>query len=194
MIKQKLKKYWPRLIFIVFILTCSVIFYYSSPEEMINFIGAENSYLIIFILSVIGGMSTFAGVPYHLVLITLATGGANPLILGTAAAVGVMIGDSTSYLIGYEGREIFPGKIQRYLSKIYDFGYRHPKLLPVLFFLYGALMPFSNDFIVVSAGLAKYPFKKVMIPLALGNLMIYLRVYFSKFHLKKQPSLAVFLC
>lgn len=168
---RKIKKYLPRISIIVFFLGFSFLFYYSSPEQLINFIGVENAYLLILILAFLGGLSTFAGVPYHLVLITLATGGANPLLLGTATAVGVMLGDSTSYFIGYEGRDLIPGKLQNILERIFAFGSRFPRSLPVFFFLYGSLTPFSNDVVVISAGLAKYPFKKVMIPLALGNLV-----------------------
>ena len=43
--------------------------------------------------------------------------------------------------------------------------------MPIAFFLYDSLVPLSNDFIVISMGLARYPFWRVMIPLGLGNLV-----------------------
>ena len=177
--KKQILKYLPRVIFIIFLLSFSFLFYYSSPEKLIGWIGVQNSYLLIFILAFIGGLSTFSGVPYHLVLITLASGGANPLLLGTVTAVGVMIGDSTSYLLGYEGSEIIPARVQSIMEKIFAFGQKHPTALPVFFFLYGALTPFSNDFLVIPAGLAKYPFKKIMIPLALGNMVFNILLAYS---------------
>lgn len=45
-----------------------------------------------------------------------------------------------------------------------------PWVVPSALFLYGSLIPFSNDFIVISLGVAHYPFWKVMIPLGLGNI------------------------
>lgn len=179
---KKWKIYLPRLIFITFFVSFSLLFYYSSPEQVISFIGAENGYFIIFILALIGGLTTFSGVPYHLVLLTLAAGGLNPLLLGLCTAVGVMLGDTTSYFIGYGGREVIPEKIQKYLHKLFAFGAKYPRALPVFFFLFGALTPLSNDFIVISAGLAKYPFKKVMIPLALGNLVFNIMVAYLGFY------------
>ncbi|MBU3956282.1 hypothetical protein KJ633_07460 [bacterium] len=138
--------------------------------------------MLIFILAFIGGLTTFSGVPYHLVLITLATGGLNPLLLGLATAFGVMLGDSTSYYIGYQGRIIIPDRLQKILQQVRYFGLKYPKILPLFFFLYGSLVPFSNDFIVISMGLSRYPFWRVMIPLGLGNLVFnislaYLAVY-----------------
>jgi membrane protein YqaA with SNARE-associated domain len=157
---------------ILFFISFSIFFLaYSSPEKLINFIGADNAYGLIFVLAFIGGLTTFSGVPYHLILITLASGGLNPFWLGLSASTGVMLGDSTSYFIGYQGRAITPVGWQKFFGKVYDFGFKHPALLPLLFFLYGALVPLSNDFIVISMGLARYPFWRVMIPLGLGNLV-----------------------
>lgn len=163
--------YVPRVTFLVFILSFSLLFYYSSPDQLIAYLGVQNAYAIMFVLACIGGLTTFSGVPYHLVLIALATGGANPLWLGLSAAVGDMLGDSTSYLIGYSGRDIIPEKAKKWLDKLYTFGARYPVTMPIIIFIYGSISPFSNDFIVISAGLAKYSFWKVMLPLALGNVV-----------------------
>ena len=181
--KKKFLKYLPRIILILLFVSLSFFLYvYSSPEKIVNLIGVDNAYVLIFILAFIGGLTTFSGVPYHLVLITLATGGLNPLLLGLATAFGVMLGDSTSYYIGYQGRIIIPDRLQKILQQVRYFGLKYPKILPLFFFLYGSLVPFSNDFIVISMGLSRYPFWRVMIPLGLGNLVFnislaYLAVY-----------------
>lgn len=147
-----------------------------------SYVGVENAYVLMFCLAIIGGLTTFSGIPYHLVLITLATGGVNPIFLGLAAAIGDMIGDATSYYIGYGGSELLPTKITTILGKFYAFGMRYPKLMPLFIFVYGSVSPLSNDFIVVTAGLARYPFWKVMTPLVFGNIIFnislaYLAIY-----------------
>jgi membrane protein YqaA with SNARE-associated domain len=170
--KNKILKYIPRIMLILLFISMSFYFYaYSSPEEMTSFIGVKNAYALIFVLAFLGGMTTFSGIPYHLVLITLATGGLNPLLLGLSTAAGVMLGDSTSYYVGYQGSVIIPGALQKILIMIRNFGLKHPKILPLFFFLYGSLSPFSNDFIVISMGLSRYPYWRVMVPLGLGNLI-----------------------
>lgn len=170
------KKSWIRVLLsatpFLFFAGISIYFYlYSSPEQLVELVGAENSFFLIFVLALLGGLTTFSGVPYHLVLITLAIGGLSPLFLGISTAVGVILGDTTSYFVGYSGGEVMPSRVQKIVDRVYIYTDGYPKLLQVFFFLFGALTPISNDFIVISAGIAKYPFWKVMIPLAFGNLI-----------------------
>lgn len=80
-----------------------------------------------------------------------------------------MIGDSTSYYVGYRGGAVVPEGVQRIFQQIYSSSLWYPKILPLFCLLYGALVPFSNDFITISAGIARYPFWRMMIPLGLGN-------------------------
>src|SRR3989304_4912501 len=155
---KDLLKYLPRILLILFFIGCSFLLYYSSPEKLIEFIGVENAYFFIFILALIGGITTFSGIPYHLVLVTL--------------------GDSTSYYVGHQGKVILPQNIQNFLGRISAFGFKHPRLLPLFFFLYGSFVPFSNDFIVISMGLARYPFWRVMLPLGAGNLVFNISLAF----------------
>jgi len=146
-------------------------FLYLSPERIIDFIGVNNAYALIFFLAFLGGLTTFSGVPYHLVLVAFAAGGMNPMLLGLSAAAGVMLGDSTSYYAGMRGGMVAPRAIRGIFEQIYSFSEKHPILLPLFCFLYGALVPFSNDFITISAGIARYSFRRVMIPLGLGNIV-----------------------
>ncbi len=97
-----------------------------------------------------------------------------------------MFGDSTSYLVGYHGVTILPKGLQKILKRLLDYFMRYPRALPFFFFFYGACIPFSNDFIVVTMGLARYPFWRVFIPLGLGNLVFniglaYLAIYAYSF-------------
>ena len=168
---SQLKKYFPIVVMLSFIITISFFFSRYSADYLIETVGNDNAYILMFALAFAGGLSTFSGVPYHLVLIALAAGGLNPLYLGIVTAVGVSIGDSTSYFIGYEGRAILPNGIQKFFQKLIDFFMKRKKFLPIFFFLYGSLAPFSNDFIVISMGYARYPFWRVMIPIGLGNVV-----------------------
>ncbi|OGI21505.1 MAG: hypothetical protein A2808_00490 [Candidatus Moranbacteria bacterium RIFCSPHIGHO2_01_FULL_55_24] len=168
---KKLLKYAPRLIPILFFIGFSFVFSYSSPENILGFIGVENAYLLIFFLALLGGLTTFSGIPFHLVLIALATGGLNPFLLGTVTAIGVMLGDSTSYYIGHQGRSLMSPRLQSMLERLSFVQQKYPKLLPIFFFLYGSLLPLSNDVITIPMGLLRYPFWRVMIPLGLGNLV-----------------------
>jgi membrane protein YqaA with SNARE-associated domain len=166
-----IRKHLPKIFLLAFIVLMSLGLYFYPPDRVVELVGARNVYLVMFILAFLGGLSTFTGIPYHWVLMAFAVGGANPYFLGISTGVGVILGDTTSYFVGYGGSELVPERFKHWIAKLFEFGTRHPRWLPVVIFLYGALMPSSNDVIVIPAGLVKYPFWKVMLPLALGNLV-----------------------
>src|SRR3989344_4890048 len=155
------RRYVPVIAFITLWIGASFSLLYYSPEGLIDLIGIKNAYFFLFALAFLSGISIFGGIPYHLVLIALAAGGLDPWLLALAAAGGVMLGDSTSYFIGYQVRIIV---LSSWLAK-------YPRRVPFFFLLYGSLVPFSNDFVGITTGLARYPFARVMLPLGVGNLI-----------------------
>ncbi len=157
-------------------------FFYITPEEIIGYIGLENAYFLMFSVAVLGGMTTFNTVPYYSMLLVLASAGVNPFFLGLSSALGVMCGDSLSYLIGHQGATIIPKKLRALFSRIRTFAELHPRAFPFICLAYGSFSPLSNDFITIPAGMAKIPYVRVMAPLALGNIffnisLAYLSVY-----------------
>lgn len=142
-----------------------------SPTEIVEYLGVSNGYLIAFIVAFIGGLSTFINFPYQLIIFTLGAGGLNPVLVGFCAGAGVFLGDTISYVIGYHGRHILPGRIQSIFDRFANWCLAAPSgFVPVMLYLYGALIPLPNDLIVISFGLARYAYWKVMLPLTLGNI------------------------
>ncbi|KKT41174.1 MAG: hypothetical protein UW30_C0011G0005 [Candidatus Giovannonibacteria bacterium GW2011_GWA2_44_13b] len=169
---QKQKNYLIGSVSVLFFAGLSVyLFLYSSPGKLIGWIGVENAYVLIFVTAIFGGFTTFNIIPYHLLLITLASGGLNPFLLGFLAATGVTIGDSTSFFVGRQGRAMLSERIGKWFAKLNRVALESPNLFMVLCFFYSALMPMSNDFITIPAGLARLPFWKTMLPLVFGNIV-----------------------
>lgn len=164
--------------FLIFILVSFFLYVYVTPEKLIAYVGAENAYVLMFITAFISGLTTFNGVPYLPILLVLASGGINPLFLGLSSAMGIMLGDSTSYYIGYKGGEIVSSRIQKLSDFVRRIMEKYPRAFPIFCFVYGSISPLSNDFITMSSGLAKYPFSKMMVPLALGNLVFNITLAF----------------
>jgi membrane protein YqaA with SNARE-associated domain len=157
--------------FALFLTVSIVLNVYVSPEQIISSIGVNNAYLLIFFMAFIGGVTNFIRVHYHLVVVSMAAGGLNPFILGSSAATGVMLGDSTSYYLGHRGKEYIPKRFEKFFSRLRTLITHHSRIFPLFCFLYGTFIPFSNDFITITAGLMRYPFWKVIIPLGIGNLV-----------------------
>lgn len=156
---------------VVLFLSISLTLALTPAETIVETVGSNNAYLLMFVLGAIGGLTTFSGIPYHVILMSLAAGGINPIILGCSTALGVMVGDSTTYVISKQVRHAVPVALQHFLEKVSRFLNRQPQLLVPILFLYGALSPFSNDFIVASLTLTGYTYRQIIVPLAAGNVV-----------------------
>ncbi len=168
---QKHLTYMLRFLPLLTFVAISAIFYFSSAERVVSYIGVENAYVFIFILAFFGGITTLSGIPYHIVLVALAAGGLNPFVLGITTAVAVSLGDCTSYFVGYLSRDLVPIRIERALQRLVRIQESHPRLLPVVFFFYGACIPFSSDLVTIPMGLLRYPLWRVIVPLGLGTVI-----------------------
>ena len=140
-----------------------------STDTLVDAIGGDNAYLLMFVLGAIGGLSTFTGIPYHFVLMSLAAGGLSPVALGICTATGVMVGDSTMFVIGRKVKKTLPAHILATIDQLTDYLMKRPRLVPPALVAYGAVSPFSNDFIVASLSIMGYPFWRTVVPLAIGN-------------------------
>lgn len=178
-------------IILLFILW-GVILYYYSPQKIVNLIGIHNTYVIIIILGFLGGTSILFPFPYYLFVIAFAAGGSNPILLGICAGLGVIIGESTSYFVGYHGRVILPGKYQKWFNRLCKKcdDTKNTALLSLVLFLYGAFIPLPNDLFILPLGAARYNYWKLIIPLGLGNILFNIILAFSGvygFHLFFTP-------
>ncbi len=152
--------------------TISILFFfYLDAHSIVDYIGLQNAYVLMYVVATVGGMTTFNTIPYFSIILILASAGVNPVLLGLSSAFGVMTGDSFSYLVGNQGATIIPDSLRSLFTKIYSWAIAHPKLFPIVCLLYGTVSPLSNDFITIPAGMAKVPYWRVMTPLGVGNII-----------------------
>ncbi|MDO8508047.1 MAG: VTT domain-containing protein [Nanoarchaeota archaeon] len=181
--ENKIKRRMLALILILCFVAWSVLIYNYSPDEITEAVGVKNGYILAFIIAFLGGTSILFPIPYYLVVFTLGAGGLNPFILGAFAGIGLMAGDSTSYLLGYHGGDILPIKLRKLFMKTTNWCLRCSyKLIFFVFLLYGSIIPIPNDLITVPMGLGKYPYWKVVIPLGIGNIIFNILVALAGFY------------
>lgn len=169
---SRLKKILPRAIIILIFIAWTVFVLSTSPVELVKSIGVTNGYIVAFVLAFLGGFSLFVTTPYYLVVAALAAGGLNPVLVGLAAGIGIFLGDSTSYFIGYRGHDILPKYYQKVFDRFQRWAATHSSWhVALALFVYGAAIPLPNDVIVVPMGLVRYPYRQLMIPLGLGNVV-----------------------
>lgn len=152
-------------------LAFSILLASFPADDIIDAVGASNAFLLMFILGMIGGFTTFTGIPYHFVLMSLASGGLNPIGLGVSTAMGVMLGDSVMYLLGSRVKTSLPPRIEATVTKFAGHLENHPRWVSPALVLYGSMSPFSNDFAVAPLSMIGYNYWRTIVPLAIGNTM-----------------------
>jgi membrane protein YqaA with SNARE-associated domain len=178
--KSKKIKLFLTLLPIVVGLGISFLFiFFVGADVLVEYIGTENAYVLMFTVAAFSGLSTFNSVPYYSVLLVLANTGVSPVLLGTASALGVMTGDSFSYFIGRQGSSLIPSVLEPIFDKINNLAKYKPNIYTLVCFLYGSMCPLSNDFITISSGMARISYLRVMLPLALGNIVFNIAIAYT---------------
>jgi hypothetical protein len=144
----------------------------TPADDLIGYFGTENIFLFMYLIAFLGSISTFASIPYPLILLGLAAGGIDPLLIGMVSALGVITADTGTFLVTTRGRALLNEKIRAAADRIGARIKARPRLLTPGLLLYGTIAPLSNDFAVITLATLQYPFWRVIPPLAVGN-MIY---------------------
>ena len=87
-------------IILAFVVAWTVLLFFFSPKEIVEMIGVNNSYLVIFLVAVIGAFSSFTTFSAYPVIVTMAAGKLDPLLIGVVAGIGLAIGDTFFYFFG----------------------------------------------------------------------------------------------
>ncbi len=154
---------------ILFIVSWSLLLYYYSPREIVNMLGVHNIYVFVFLMAAIGGVSTFTSTTFYATLVTIALGGVNTILVALFASVGLTLGDILFYYLGAKSKHCIKGRYASHVlyitKKIDNIGDR---MIMVLIFLY-SLTPLPSDIIAISLAIVEFPFKKMVLPLFIGN-------------------------
>ncbi|MBU1682943.1 hypothetical protein KJ742_03280 [Patescibacteria group bacterium] len=172
--KRKLE----RLIDIIIILLIIgwIIFLFAVDlEKIIENIGVHNGYLLAFTSSFFGGLVTVTFASVYPTIIAFALGGLNPIILGIIAAIGLTIANMIYFYLGRKSRVVaeYSSTFDKYSHRILKWINSKPNwLIPILIWIYVGLSPFPNNLLTTSSGLIDFSYKKIIIPLFLGNITL----------------------
>jgi membrane protein YqaA with SNARE-associated domain len=156
---------------LLMVLCWSVALYFVTPEAIVSRLGAQ-TLPAVFVAGVLGGTSILFPFPYYLVVATAAAGGANPFLVGLGAGLGVVIGETTSYIVGHAGRAVLPEKASEAFALLHRWvSDTHSAKFYGFLFVFGSVMPLPNDVIVVPLGAAGVSYWRVILPLGAGNIV-----------------------
>ena len=151
----------------------SVFLLFVDTKRIVDAIGVNNSYLVIFLVGALGGVSTVTSTSFYATLTTLASGGANPWLLGLVGGLAVTIGDSVFFYLGRKGEESLPEGSRRWTKRFSEWMGSHPRwLVGLVTYAYAGLTPLPNDILTVSLGVSRYRYGRMIVPLLLGNVQL----------------------
>lgn len=156
---------------VVFLVLWTVLLIFYKPMDLINFLGVGNSYLVLFLVSVFSSLSSLTFVSTYPMIVTYTLGNLDTLMIAVCAGAGLSIGDALFYYLGLEVRTVIKGKLRQRLHKLLIWIAQRPAgMVPVLVYLYVGFTPLPNNLLTGTLAAAGYPFKKVILPVFLGNM------------------------
>jgi len=161
------------MILLLFVLVWTTVLLYIGPETLVNTIGIRNGYLLMFLVSLFGGVSSVGGAIYVTTILSLAAGGLHPLYLAFASGAGVSVGDSVYYYLGYRGSHLLPSNsaLTAHIQQFSNWLTRQARWLRALaIYCYVAFTPLPNDILTILMGVTRQPYGLVLSALVVGNM------------------------
>jgi membrane protein DedA with SNARE-associated domain len=160
--KDWIVKYKGVLLLVGVFLSLNLVFLFISPEEIVEYIGVNNTYLTIFLIASVGGLNSITGGVLYGSIAAFAAGGASPWLLGLVGGAGIAIGDSlVFYLFRYTSKSLsqeWEDKIAKVQKKV-----EHLPRSVQYFLIYIALgfTPLPNDILMFMLAVLRFQFWQV---------------------------------
>ena len=143
------------------------------PAMIVEALGPERSYVAIFLVGALGGVSTFTTATYFGVVASFADAGLNVYWLSVAGGVGSAIGDALFFFFGRNSRAVLNARTEKIIYSVRDrLESVHKAFIPVFVYVYAAFTPLPNEFMTIPVGLSGMRFRYIVIPLVLGNITV----------------------
>lgn len=128
-------------------------------------------YIGMLVVTIVTGLNVFVPIPAATFTpIYEAAGFSLPSIIAVLV-IGTLIADIIGYFIGVGGRQLAEERYQGLERRLTRFATQHGRYVPLLTFLWVAFMPLPNEFVVIPLGVVGIPFRSLILPLILGNIV-----------------------
>ncbi len=170
---RRWKKYGLFFAIAGFIVLVNLIFFFWSPELVVSKIGIKNTYLLAFLASAIGGLSTLTGAALFTTIVTFVAGGSHPFWLALSAGMGIFLSDSVFYFLIFHGRKSIPLRWENRLERIQLWMAQHPpKTVLTAAYLYMSFTPLPNDLLMIGLVIGGFSYKRIVWVVLAGSLTV----------------------
>lgn len=173
MVCEKKKNYKKLATILILTIALLVAIFFIDPVKIVDFVGIKNAYLISFLIASLGGLSIFTSSSFFVMVATFSIGGVNPLLLGFFSGIGLTIGDSLFFFVGYKGRPFIESCLKSWFDRFVEwFQGRSSLQVGIFVYLYASFSPFPNDILAVFLASAGYPYRKFLPLILVGNITL----------------------
>lgn len=166
-------KYLKFLGLAIFVLLILALIFWINPDKIVTSIGVKNTYLIAFLIAATGGLSTLTSTSFFTAIVTFASGGSNPWLLGLAGGLGIFLSDSIFFFTALYGKKLIPDYWQRKVANLTSWIYKTPPWVVIIgIFCYISFTPLPNDILMIALAAAGYRYQKLAPILLAGSITI----------------------
>lgn len=171
--KQWVKNRKEIVLLVAVFLALNVVFLFVTPEQIVQYVGAYNTYIAIFVIASISGISSFTGGVLYVSIAAFAAGGASPWLLGLIGGLGIAVGDSIIfYLFRYSSKSL-PAQWQVKVAKVKVKVEHLPRPIQyTLIYMYLSFAPLPTDFLLFLLAILRFKFVQVLPLIILGGMTI----------------------
>jgi len=154
-------------------LLLNLVFFFITPDHIVEYVGVDNTYLTTFLIASVGGLNVITGGVLYASIIAFAAGGASPWLLGVVGGIGIAIGDSlVFYLFRHTAKTLSPQwqeKADQVKKKVEHF----PRYIQyILIYAYLGFTPLPNDILMFLLAVLRFKFVEVLPVIVAGTITV----------------------
>jgi len=153
-------------------------------ESYIPFLLKSFGYFGIFLVSLISASTIFLPLPLYLIIVAASAIGMNPFLVALSSAIGMAVGELTSYFIGLGGNKLLEKRHKKGMKNFERFFKKYGFVAIVI----TAFIPFPFDIVGISAGLGRYEIKKFLLAVFVGRFFKAILLALLGYEMREVPS------
>lgn len=162
------------VILAVFVLLISIASFYIDREALLETVGLENAYFLLFFVSATAGVSIFTATGFYIFFGAFIQLPVDPILSGVIAGLGVSLGDYIIFALARlatEGSRTLEKhrqyqKIRAFIERLPDWG------VYGFTFIYTAFIPIPNDILMAILGALRFKMWVISVAMTLGNIVL----------------------
>lgn len=169
--EEKVRPKWVTIaMIVVFLAAWIILLFLFPPDELVRRLGVENAHGVVLLLSIIGALGSITTFSSYPAIVTFAAGGMHPLALGLVSGIGLTVGDAIFYYFATEVSVLMTGRVKEKAVEVGEWLEGRPGwFIPVVVYVWVGLLPLANNVLTGALAITGYPFRRILIPLFLGN-------------------------